>query len=404
MATGDGGVSMGDRRAKVSSLPAALHRRRLSWHEEMVTCLLGTWLLTGLHLDGWAHRNTDLHDSVLTPWHFVLYSGWAALATWIVWLIMRERDAGEEGLAAIPRGYALGLAGVVTFAVGGVGDQIWHFFLGVEQDIEAFLSPTHWFLAVGMGLMVSCSFRAAWTSFDTDHPTLRQFAPALWSITLTTAMIGFAYNYLSPFVIDNPTIKDRQLFALFRPEVPHAVQFGFAERLRMQGVGDEIVWTVLLMGMALLMLRRWRPPFGSFTILFGATTVAVNAVWDFDHGWTIIAGLIGGFSADVLVRRLDPRPTRLTQYRVFAAVVPAVTWAAYFITVSIAYGMGWTGPMWAGAVTFAAPVGLLLSALIVPMEIPVPPTPSQTAEAQHGPDDRERLTGVGTPNLEGMAT
>jgi hypothetical protein len=396
---------MGDRTANVGSRPTALQRRRLPWHEELVTCVLGTWLLTGLHLDGWAHRNTDLQDSLTTPWHFVLYSGWAVLASWIVWLIMRERDEGKRGLAAIPRGYALGLAGVISFAVGGAGDQIWHVFLGIEQDIEAFLSPTHWFLAVGMFLMVSCSFRAAWTSFDTDRPTLRTFAPTLWSITLTTAMIAFAYNYLSPFVLDNATIKDAELFALFRPEVPEAVKFGFAERLRMQGVGAEIVWTVLLMGMSLLMLRRWRPPFGSFIILFGATATATNAVWDFDQGWTIIAGLIGGLSADVLVRRLDPRPSRLIQYRVFAAVVPTVTWAAYFITVSIAYGMGWSTPMWAGSVTFAAPIGLLISALIVPMTIPMPPAAGELAEGQQGPDDQERLTGVGTARgLEGMAT
>ncbi|MCA1842898.1 MAG: hypothetical protein LC792_06840 [Actinobacteria bacterium] len=369
-----------------------------------MTCLLGTWLLVGLHLDGWAHRNTNLHDSITTPWHAVLYSGWAALASWIIWLILREANQGKRGLAAIPRGYAMGLAGVISFGVGGAADAIWHLFLGVEQDIEAFLSPTHWLLAAGMFLMVSCSLRAGWTSFDTDRPSFRHFAPTLWSITLTTAMIGFAYNYLSLFVIDNATIKDNDLFALFRPEVSHAVKFAFAERLRMQGVGDEIVWTVLLMGMSLLVLRRWRLPIGSFTILFGVTTVAVNAVWDFDHGWTIVAGVIGGLAADVLVQRLDPRPARPLQYRIFSAVVPAVTWAAYFITVAIAYGMGWTAPMWAGAVTFAVPIGLLISALIVPMSIPVP---SDAVGVVDGLQPKPELRSDGTENvrdLEGMAT
>jgi hypothetical protein len=372
----------------------------------MITCLLATWLLAGLHLDGWAHRNTDLHDSLTTPWHAVLYSGWAALASWIVWLIVREREQGKRGLAAVPRGYAMGVVGMMSFAVGGAGDQIWHLALGIEQDVEAFLSPTHWLLAVGMFLMVSCSFRAAWTSFDTDRPTLGAFAPTLWSITLTTAMVGFAYNYLSPFVIDNATLKDKDLFALFRPDVPQATAFGFAERLRMQGVGDEIIWTVLLMGMSLLVLRRWRPPFGSFTILFGVTTVAVNGVWDFDRGWTIIAGLIGGLAADLLVQRLDPRPARLLQYRVFSAVVPAVTWAAYFITVSLAYGMGWSTAMWAGSITFAVPIGLLISVLMVPMSIPVPPAHAGSGELADGPP-RHDVSSHGVDraaDLEGMTT
>lgn len=367
---------MGEGYTETVHRPRALGRRQLPWGEEMVTCLLGTWLLAGLHLDGWAHRNIDLQDSITTPWHAVLYTGWAALAGWIVWLIRREHRYGQRGLAAIPRGYAMGLVGVVSFAIGGTFDQVWHVFLGVEQDIEAFLSPTHWFLAVGMFLMVSCSFRAAWSSFGTDRPTFGEFAPTIWSITLTTAMIGFAYNYLSPFVIDNATIKDSELFALFRPEVPEDVKFGFAERLRMQGVGDEIVWTVLLMGMSLLMLRRWRPPFGSFTILFGVTTAAVNAVWDFDQGWTIVAGVIGGLFADVLVQLIEPSPDRIAPYRIFAAAVPAVTWAAYFITIAAAYGMGWTTPMWAGSVTFAAPIGILISLLTVPMSIPGRPDDS----------------------------
>lgn len=383
---------MGVRASVVGPRPTALQRRRLPWREEMITCLLGTWLLAGLHLDGWAHRNTDLHDSITTPWHAVLYSGWAALATWILWLVLREQKQGKKGLAAIPRGYGMGVLGLISFAVGGAFDQVWHLFLGVEQDIEAFMSPTHWLLAVGMFLMVSCSFRAAWTSFDTDRPTMRAFAPTLWSITLTTAMVDFAYNYLSPFVIDNPTIKDRDLFALFRPEVPDAAKFGFAERLRMQGVGDEIVWTVLLMGMALLVLRRWRTPLGSFTVLFGVTAFAVNAIWDFDHGWTTVAGVLGGLFADVLVWRLDPRPSRPAQYRIFSAAVPAFLWAAYFVTVSIAYGMGWSAPMWAGAVTFAAPAGLLLSALTVPMAIPGPPLPEARPQGVESARDLEGMT------------
>ena len=165
---------MGDVNTVVTPRPAPLERRRLPWREEMVTCLLGTWLLTGLHLDGWAHRNLNLHDSIATPWHAVLYSGWAALASWIVYLVLREANQGKRGLAAIPRGYALGLAGVISFGIGGAADAIWHLFLGVEQDIEAFLSPTHWLLAAGMFLMVSCSFRAGWTSFTASRSAARR--------------------------------------------------------------------------------------------------------------------------------------------------------------------------------------------------------------------------------------
>jgi hypothetical protein len=151
-------------------------------------------------------------------------------------------------------------------------------------------------------------------------------------------------------------------------------------------------------------LRRWRPPFGSFTVLFGTTAAATNAVWDFDQGWTIVAGVIGGLVADELVRRLDPRPTRLLQYRVFSAAVPCALWAAYFLTIAIAYGIGWSTPMWAGAITFAVPIGLLISALLVPMSIPVP-AGAVDVVGHHPHQPEVKSDGRVIPrDLEGMTT
>jgi hypothetical protein len=51
-------------------------RPRLPWRDELVTCALLTWMIAGLHLDGWAHRNRNLRDSIVTPWH--TRSGWPA--------------------------------------------------------------------------------------------------------------------------------------------------------------------------------------------------------------------------------------------------------------------------------------------------------------------------------------
>jgi hypothetical protein len=366
-----------DRTAEITSRP------RLPWRDELITCALLSWMIAGLYLDGWAHRNRNLHDSIVTPWHAVFYSGFLVAATWIVLMCARYQEG--HGLGAvlrnrekwrydrIPVGYAIGLTGVATFAVGGIGDQIWHLSLGVEQDLEAFLSPTHWLLAVGMFLMVSSPMRAAWSSFDSDRPGFREFLPTLWSITLTTATVSFAYNYLSLFVLNNVTLKDKDIFALFQPGVSFHDKFAFAERLRMQGVGGALIWTILLVGVSLLVLRRWRPPFGTFTAVYGLTVTGVNAVWNFDRGWTIVAAVIGGLFADYLVVRLDPRPTRLVEFRVFAGLVPLVMWGAYFAVVAIAYGIGWTTPMWAGLITFVVPVGLLLSFLMEPMAIPVAP-------------------------------
>ena len=140
-----------------------LARPRLTYREQLISCALGTWMLSGLYCDGWAHRNLDLKDSITTPYHAILYSGFIAFASWISWVVARNVREGRRELAAMPVGYGLGLVGVGFFSIGGLFDQVWHLSLGVEQDINAFQSPTHWFLAIGMFLMVSSPVRAGWS-------------------------------------------------------------------------------------------------------------------------------------------------------------------------------------------------------------------------------------------------
>src|SRR5919199_5781864 len=100
---------------------------RLGRRDECITLLLGTWLMLGVFVDGWAHNTRgEALETFFTPWHAHLYSGFAACATWLGWLILRRRRAGAVGRAAIPRGYELGLAGVLVFGAAGVGDLLWH--------------------------------------------------------------------------------------------------------------------------------------------------------------------------------------------------------------------------------------------------------------------------------------
>lgn len=112
-------------------------RPRLTYREQLISCALGTWMLSGLYMDGWAHRSLDLKDSITTPYHAVLYSGFIAFAGWITWVVVRNFREGRRGPAASPVGYGLGFAGVAFFAIGGLLDQPWHLLLGVEQDINA---------------------------------------------------------------------------------------------------------------------------------------------------------------------------------------------------------------------------------------------------------------------------
>jgi hypothetical protein len=118
-------------------------------------------------------------------------------------------------------------------------------------------------------------------------------------------------------------------------------------------------------------LRRWRLPFGSFTLVFGVATASMLATWELFHGWTIVAALIGGLTADILVARWDPKPSELRTFRQFATVVPAVMWASYYGVLKLAYSVEWPAELWTGSITMAALTSLILSYLMEPGRLAV---------------------------------
>src|ERR671919_1411468 len=83
---------------------------------EWLVVLSSLWLFTGLYLDGWAHNNIpDQIDSFFTPWHLVLYSGYAVSAAILgVTYIVNVRK-GYSWLQALPSAYMTSLLGAVIF-------------------------------------------------------------------------------------------------------------------------------------------------------------------------------------------------------------------------------------------------------------------------------------------------
>jgi hypothetical protein len=345
-------------------------RVRLSWREELVTGVLGAWMLGGLYLDGWAHRNLEILDTIWTPWHAVFYSGAIVLMSWIGVHVWQNSRDGRRGLAAVPEGYALALVGVGFFVLAGVGDQIWHLTLGIERDLEAFVSPTHMGLAIAIFLMVSSPFRAFWSSTQSESPSFREFAPALVSLTVTVGFVSFLFNYLVMFPSDLPLIDNRE----FRNGLPDGISREtldvFTERFRIQGIASVLLTSIIFVGPILLALRRWRLPFGSVTLMFVTIALAVEAVYEMGQGWTILAAAVGGLVADLFIRRWDPSPRNIIPYRTLAAVVPIALWVTYFIVIEIAYGIGWGVEFWAGSIVLSVLVLVWLSLLAAPQRLP----------------------------------
>ncbi|MEM8707898.1 MAG: hypothetical protein AAGE98_15645, partial [Actinomycetota bacterium] len=101
--------------------------------EDTITLALIAWLIAGLFIDGYAHANiidTDTED-FFTPWHGIFYAAFVSLVAWI-FVVGRRRQSTAPVLDWFPAGYRVSVIGIAVFALGGIGDGIWHTVFGVE--------------------------------------------------------------------------------------------------------------------------------------------------------------------------------------------------------------------------------------------------------------------------------
>lgn len=330
---------------------------------------LATWQTIGGHLDGWAHIHFAGLESFFTPWHAVLYSGFTAVAIFLLGSFVRYHAHGYPWRRALPDGYGLSLLGAMLFLAAGIGDMVWHQLFGIEVDLEAALSPTHLTLALGAGLIVSGPLRAAIARVDaTRGRGLLAALPTVLSLTYTFSLLTFMTQYANPFgSIIGAEIRrppDVALGALgiwtLKPDFLSQVTGLFAILLH----------TALLMGIVLFTICRVALPAGSLTVVFSLSALLMLAMRGIlvaeAREALLLVAVIGGIAADLLMGWLRPAASRPTQLRLFAFAAPLFLFAAYFVAVSLTVGVWWSVPLWTGAVALAGVVGWLLSYLALP--------------------------------------
>jgi hypothetical protein len=331
----------------------------LSEREHLAATGFGCWLVAGLFVDGWAHAN-QRPETFFTPWHGILYSGFAAAAAYALLLVSRRHRPGISILDAIPAGHGMTLAGLGLFSLGAVGDLLWHVAFGVEVSIQALLSPTHLVLMVAGLIVLSAPLRAAWTSPADRTATLRAFLAPLGSLTLLTALTAFFVTYASPFE------GDAARFAATRTDVHGLNRLTpvVAAQLRERwALGSILITTVVLIVPLLVLLRRWRPPFGSITILYGVVILLETGIGQFRQAPLTLTGIAAGLVVDTLIRRGN-RPT------VIAPAAAATLWLTYFAVFQITDGVGWSPELWAGITLLAILEAAALALIANPPALP----------------------------------
>jgi len=334
--------------------------RRASWREDVMTGWCSLLLVLGLYLDGWNHINL-LDDGLgpfLTPWHGVLYAGFAATAAWI---LTRHQRRGAWSLRAVPPGYRLALVGMGLAMVALAGDAVWHTLYGTEQGLARLISPFHLVLFTGACLLVSSALRAAWSGPTSARvPGLRAFWPVVLSTTLVVAMTAFFFQYVSPLV------------AWRRPGLA-ALPAGspFAETVQVYELLGLLVHNLLFLAPVLLLLLRWQTPLGTFTVMSGTVALLLATQTELGLVGLVGAAVLGGAAADVAVHLLRPSPERRWAARSVAVIAPAVYWTSHFALLKAGYGVTWELEIWLGSVVWASLSGLSLALLMWPPAVPL---------------------------------
>jgi hypothetical protein len=330
--------------ARIGALTAVPDRPRASRRTDIITLVLAMWMNIGGQVDGWAHGHYDLEtEGIFTPWHALFYSGFLACAAWVCWQVIRAQDKGPKALTKVPAGYGLGLVGVGLFAVAAIGDLTWHTIFGIEHDVAALLSPTHLMLLVGSMLIESIPLRAAWAaSDDRDSTSLRTFLLPLLSMSLLVIDASFFLSYFSAF-------------ANLAPTIPEASE--------LHGIGSALITNVVLLVPTLLLLRRWQPPFGAITVLFGVVAVLTSGLTGFVTAVTIVPALLGGLAADMAIRRLHPSPAQSGAWTAFAMLVPVTLRSTYYLTLELSSGLIWAVELAPGLVVLNSLGALALARL-----------------------------------------
>ena len=364
---GSAGYGPGSRAAQLRAAdPAPRHlsggprSRRASWREDVMTGWCSLLLVLGLYLDGWNHINL-LDDGLgpfLTPWHGVLYAGFAATAAWI---LTRHQRRGAWSLRAVPPGYRLALVGMGLAMVALAGDAVWHTLYGEEQGLARLISPFHLVLFSGACLLVSSALRAAWSGPTSARvPSLRAFWPVVLSTTLVVAMTAFFFQYVSPVV------------AWRRPGLA-ALPAGspFAETVQVYELLGLLVHNLLFLAPVCLLLLRWQTPLGTFTVMSGTVALLLATQTELGLVGLVGAAVLGGAAADVAVHLLRPSPERRWAARSVAVIAPAIYWTAHFALLKAGYGVTWQLEIWLGSVVWASLSGLSLALLMWPPAVPL---------------------------------
>jgi hypothetical protein len=329
--------------------------------DDAVAGLCGVWMIAGLFVDGWAHRN-QRPETFFTPWHAILYSGFAASAVWMLYVVRRHQQPGQSLRRALPVGYGFRSLGVAVFGMGAIGDLIWHQLLGVEVNIEALLSPTHLVLLTGGLLMAAGPIVSTLAREHEQLPRWSSTGPIVGTVAFVVALLQFFVMYLSPYA---ENMYGRNIYG-------YAVSDGgrwLRNQLQIQGIAGILVFTFITTGALLFLARRVRLPRGTFVVVLVVPALLQTVLDSFGTLPRLIGAVVAALLAELTWPAVESSPHRRFMLPAWIGGLTAITWFGLVLGVAIdpsEGGVAWTAPLWTGVPFLAALFAALLTVVTDP--------------------------------------
>ena len=323
----------------------------------------GTLLVAGVFSDGYAHSNfVDDLESFITPWHGVIFAGYLACLA-VVSLAMRTRVIEGADLShAVPPGWRSSLAGVGIFAIGFLGDGIWHTLYGIEADLEALLSPTHLLMLAGLIAVLTGPVLSRWR-LDGADSGWTSIATAVVATTLIMSSISFFLFWAWPPNNGYPLAGFSEFAGR---QAPNASRF-ILDVGKQFGLAGYLIYAVVLVAPVLVLSRRWALPRGALTMITMVPWVGLSAAFLSFYAWQrLIPALVGALVMEVTLDRMNGSGRTLV-WRIVGAGFPAVVVMLDMVVMRIVWGeLGWPPEFVAGSAVAAAFVGYAVSVFVFP--------------------------------------
>ena len=250
-------------------------------HYDVLVLILGLWCLGGLLTDAFAHISGVVDDTFFTPWHAIWYSGATAYGLYITYAILPEEGLTHlikhpfQALDSVAPHHKPGVYGIVIFGIAGFGDMIWHELLGVENNTDILLSPTHIGLFIGLIMSVTAPMWSAWPDAKSGTSGVKSQLLLVFGVGAAWAVLMLMFRY------SNLWFRPLQHFC-YSGSTDFCDYGNYNEALE---IGLQSLWlqALLTSGALILFLRRWQPARGSMFILFGFYAASIWVYSQFDQ-------------------------------------------------------------------------------------------------------------------------